>query len=161
MITSTILVVLFSTVVSSIHLWCSFFFIQPAHMLAIFAYECMLFAKVFGLMTKPLLCWLLPPHLNDMLEPETPNLPRVSSGGMHVPLLEEDEPMHQHHAMDRGSTAHILRRSSSTVHHFWRKFDDSFMRPVFGGRGFVLPIPRSQNTEMQDSTSSNHINGQS
>lgn len=130
MITSTILVVLFSTV-------------------------------VFGLMTKPLLCWLLPPHLNDMLEPETPNLPRVSSGGMHVPLLEEDEPMHQHHAMDRGSTAHILRRSSSTVHHFWRKFDDSFMRPVFGGRGFVLPIPRSQNTEMQDSTSSNHINGQS
>jgi sodium/hydrogen exchanger 8 len=26
-------------------------------------------------------------------------------------------------------------------HHYWRKFDDGFMRPVFGGRGFVPGSP--------------------
>ncbi|KAJ8440123.1 hypothetical protein Cgig2_003448 [Carnegiea gigantea] len=33
--------------------------------------------------------------------------------------------------------------SELTVHHVWRKFDDKFMRPVFGGRGFVTYEPAS------------------
>ncbi|KAM3735447.1 hypothetical protein ACB098_10G088700 [Castanea mollissima] len=32
---------------------------------------------------------------------------------------------------------------SRTVHCYWRKFDDAVMRPVFGGRGFVPYIPGS------------------
>ncbi|CAA3033298.1 sodium hydrogen exchanger 1-like [Olea europaea subsp. europaea] len=33
--------------------------------------------------------------------------------------------------------------SPRTVHYYWRKFDNAFMRPVFGGRGFVPFIPGS------------------
>lgn len=33
--------------------------------------------------------------------------------------------------------------SRPSVHHYWRKFDNSFMRPVFGGRGFVPFVPGS------------------
>ncbi|KAI5073373.1 hypothetical protein GOP47_0011386 [Adiantum capillus-veneris] len=123
MITCTILVVLFSTV-------------------------------VFGLLTKPLLRWLIHPHITDVLEPETPKVPRVSSGDMNISLLEDGEPAHHPNATSKDR---VLDRSSSTVHHLWRKFDDSFMRPVFGGRGFVLPFHRSHNGEVQDSRSSDHF----
>ncbi|RWW43694.1 hypothetical protein BHE74_00050613 [Ensete ventricosum] len=37
----------------------------------------------------------------------------------------------------------ILTAPSRSVHHYWRKFDDKFMRPVFGGRGFVPFVPGS------------------
>lgn len=37
----------------------------------------------------------------------------------------------------------LMRHPSKTVHHLWRKFDDKFMRPVFGGRGFVPYEPAS------------------
>lgn len=37
----------------------------------------------------------------------------------------------------------LLTRPSHSVHHYWRKFDNSFMRPVFGGRGFVPFVPGS------------------
>lgn len=30
-----------------------------------------------------------------------------------------------------------------SIHHYWRKFDDAFMRPMFGGRGFVPFVPGS------------------
>jgi len=37
----------------------------------------------------------------------------------------------------------LMRHPHRTVHHIWRKFDDKFMRPVFGGRGFVTYEPAS------------------
>lgn len=37
----------------------------------------------------------------------------------------------------------LMRYPHRTVHHVWRKFDDKFMRPVFGGRGFVTYEPAS------------------
>lgn len=37
----------------------------------------------------------------------------------------------------------LLTAPSRSVHHYWRKFDDKFMRPVFGGRGFVPFVPGS------------------
>ncbi|KAE8660232.1 P-loop containing nucleoside triphosphate hydrolases superfamily protein [Hibiscus syriacus] len=43
-------------------------------------------------------------------------------------------------------------RRSSTVHHLWRKFDDRFMRPVFGGRESVPFVPGSP-TGAADETS--------
>lgn len=42
-----------------------------------------------------------------------------------------------------GSLRMLLNAPTHTVHHYWRKFDDSFMRPVFGGRGFVPFVPGS------------------
>ncbi|XP_072997194.1 sodium/hydrogen exchanger 1-like [Typha latifolia] len=37
----------------------------------------------------------------------------------------------------------LLSKPTHTVHYYWRKFDDAVMRPVFGGRGFVPFVPGS------------------
>lgn len=37
----------------------------------------------------------------------------------------------------------LLSTPTHTVHHYWRKFDNAVMRPVFGGRGFVPFAPGS------------------
>lgn len=37
----------------------------------------------------------------------------------------------------------LISHPTTTVHYYWRKFDDKFMRPVFGGRGFVPFVPGS------------------
>jgi sodium/hydrogen exchanger 8 len=41
----------------------------------------------------------------------------------------------------------MIRNPTTTVHYFWRKFDDKFMRPIFGGRGFVPVVHGSPPTE--------------
>ncbi|KAK6254576.1 hypothetical protein QUC31_016296 [Theobroma cacao] len=113
MITSTITVVLFSTV-------------------------------VFGLMTKPLVRILLPSpkQLMRMIssEPSTPK-------SFIVPLLgngHETEGDQSNRNVTRPTSLRMLLSTPShTVHYYWRKFDDAFMRPVFGGRGFVPFVPGS------------------
>ncbi|XP_042037270.1 sodium/hydrogen exchanger 1-like [Salvia splendens] len=122
MITSTITVVLFSTV-------------------------------VFGLITKPLVRFLLPSseELNRMVsaDPLTPN-------SFTVPLLGECQDSVAELFSSNGQVSDggqgigrpsslrmLLTRPTRTVHYYWRKFDDAFMRPVFGGRGFVPFIPGS------------------
>ncbi|CAN1283950.1 Sodium/hydrogen exchanger 2 [Linum perenne] len=110
MITSTITIVLFSTV-------------------------------VFGLMTKPLIKLLLPQPTKTAPSSEPSTL---KSSTITVPLLVNDDD-------DQESTPNILRRPTSlrmflstpSIHYYWRKFDDGFMRPVFGGRGFVPFAPGS------------------
>nr|NP_001291231.1 uncharacterized protein LOC105124949 [Populus euphratica]ACU01854.1 Na+/H+ exchanger 3 [Populus euphratica] len=115
MITSTITVVLFSTV-------------------------------VFGLMTKPLISILLPHpkyqsrSLSFSSDPATPK-------SFTVPLLGEG----QDSLDDLGgrdiprpsSLRALLTTPTHTVHYYWRKFDNAFMRPMFGGRGFVPFVPGS------------------
>ncbi|KAE8076876.1 hypothetical protein FH972_015499 [Carpinus fangiana] len=114
MITSTITVVLFSTV-------------------------------VFGLMTKPLVRILLPQSKQvasmTSSEPSSPKsftVPLLSNGHD----LEADKGT-QHVQYRPTSLRMLLSTPSHTVHHYWRKFDDAFMRPVFGGRGFVPFVPGS------------------
>lgn len=111
MITSTISVVLFSTV-------------------------------VFGLLTKPLVSFLLPSSGSaSSSEPGTPK-------SMYQPLLEGGT---ENSAFDMNAYGHpipsnlrlLLTTPTHTVHRLWRKFDDTFMRPVFGGRGFVPYVPGS------------------
>ncbi|MFS8030546.1 putative cation/H+ exchanger, cation/H+ exchanger, CPA1 family, sodium/solute symporter superfamily [Helianthus anomalus] len=112
MITSTITVVLFSTV-------------------------------VFGLMTKPLVRLLLPASENmSRMASYEPTSPK----SFIVPLLgNERDPeaeSGQTRSTFRPSTLRVLLSTPShTVHYYWRMFDDAFMRPVFGGRGFVPYIP--------------------
>ncbi|KVH95596.1 Cation/H+ exchanger [Cynara cardunculus var. scolymus] len=112
MITSTITVVLFSTV-------------------------------VFGLITKPLVRLLLPPSkgMSRMASSE-PTSPKSYV----VPLLgnerdPEAEPGQERPVLYPSSLRVLLATPSHTVHYYWRKFDNAFMRPVFGGRGFVPYIP--------------------
>ncbi|KAG6731920.1 hypothetical protein I3842_01G152200 [Carya illinoinensis] len=119
MITSTITVVLFSTV-------------------------------VFGLITKPLVRILLPQSKQNASmiasEPSSPKsftLPLLSNGHD----LETDKGSQQ--VPRPTSLRMLLSTPSHTVHHYWRRFDNAFMRPVFGGRGFVPFVPGSP-TEQED-----------
>lgn len=110
MITSTITVVLFSTV-------------------------------VFGLMTKPLIRLLLPSpkHLVRMASSE-PTSPK----SFIVPLLGNGQATESNQSVPRPSSLRMLLTTpTNTVHYYWRKFDNGFMRPVFGGRGFVPFVPGS------------------
>ncbi|XP_074311504.1 sodium/hydrogen exchanger 2-like [Silene latifolia] len=108
---------------------------------------------VFGLLTKPLIRFLLPhpKHFNSASTISTPDLgsPKL----LILPLLEsrgdsEVDGFNQDGNADRGigrpgSLRMLLNAPTHTVHYYWRKFDDSFMRPVFGGRGFVPFVPGS------------------
>lgn len=89
--------------------------------------------QVFGMMTKPLIGILLPQakYTMSMLSSE-PSSPKSFT----VPLLGNDQ-------NTPSPLGLFLRIPSHTVHHYWRRFDDAFMRPVFGGRGFVPFIPGS------------------
>lgn len=103
---------------------------------------CLFSTVVFGLLTKPLIRFLLPhpKHSTSIASPDATQKLTVS-------LLDDGG---QDSFIDLGG--HINRPSSirallttpaHTVHYYWRKFDDAFMRPVFGGRGFVPFVPGS------------------
>lgn len=108
--------------------------------------------QVFGLITKPLVRLLMPSskHLHRMVssEPVTPK-------SFTVPLLGDTQDSEAELFMEHGprdgsqtvvrpsSLRMLLTTPTRTVHYYWRKFDDAFMRPVFGGRGFVPYVPGS------------------
>jgi len=100
---------------------------------------------VFGLLTKPLIRLLIPPrHLSRepsaLSEPSSPKsfLEHLAANNPGHPGLENGI------SLRRPSSLRLLLTSPSrSVHHYWRKFDDGFMRPVFGGRGFVPFVPGS------------------
>ncbi|KAK1390509.1 Sodium/hydrogen exchanger [Heracleum sosnowskyi] len=111
MITSTITVVLFSTV-------------------------------VFGLLTKPLVLHLLPSskHLISS-QPVTPK--SITEPLLNGQESEADLDLVLPSIHRPESLRMLLTRPAHSVHHYWRKFDNAFMRPVFGGRGFVQYVPGS------------------
>lgn len=117
MITSTIIVVVFSTL-------------------------------VFGFLTKPLIRFLMfrnpKPRENDDLEASC-------SKDLRIQFLDKDDrdETENHNVPRINSLRMLFREPTSTVHELWRRFDDSYMRPVFGGRGFVPVVPGSP-TEARD-----------
>ncbi|KAF8401609.1 hypothetical protein HHK36_012555 [Tetracentron sinense] len=118
MITCTIIVVLFSTV-------------------------------VFGSITKPLIDTVLLRHSRPS---NTDTSESQSLEDLRLLFLENGESSNDRPLPKRSSLSLLIRHPTSTVHHFWRRFDDRYMRPVFGGRGFVPFVPRSP-TGAQDDTS--------
>ncbi|URD72235.1 Sodium hydrogen exchanger [Musa troglodytarum] len=115
MITSTITVVLFSTM-------------------------------VFGLMTKPLIYFLLPPSMKHLTRSLSLSSEPSSPKSFLSPLLGNGQgsELETGHSIPRPTSLRMLLMTPSrSVHHYWRKFDDAFMRPMFGGRGFVPIVPGS------------------
>ncbi|XP_062084674.1 sodium/hydrogen exchanger 1-like isoform X2 [Humulus lupulus] len=114
MITCTIIVVLFSTV-------------------------------VFGSITKPLIEAVMFRHS----KPSTSDAAEApSQEDLHQILLIEDgdstdQGNNQPGLPKRSRLRLLISNPTTTVHYFWRKFDNRFMRPVFGGRGFVPFVPGS------------------
>lgn len=112
MITSTITVVLFTTVVG-------------------------------GLLTKPLMRFLLPQQKysgsmidSELHSPKSLSLPLLTNG-------HETRTNMGTNGLNGTSLRMLLTTPTSTVHYYWRKFDDAVMRPMFGGRGFVPHVPGS------------------
>ncbi|KAI4310991.1 hypothetical protein MLD38_035929 [Melastoma candidum] len=113
MITSTITVVLFSTM-------------------------------VFGLMTKPLIRLLLPhPKHGSRTMLSGSSSPKLLSHPLLGGERDSDSELVLSDFPRPNSLRALLRTPTSTVHYYWRNFDNAFMRPVFGGRGFVPFVPGS------------------
>ncbi|XP_061945520.1 sodium/hydrogen exchanger 1-like isoform X2 [Populus nigra] len=122
MITSTIIVVLFSTIVC-------------------------------GSVTKPLIEAVLLRHRKPMVSDFTDN---VSLEDLGVLLLESGDPSNSNNnqpARRASSLRLLISHPTTTVHYFWRKFDDRFMRPMFGGRGFVPFVPSTPTGAADESSS--------
>ncbi|KAG6426870.1 hypothetical protein SASPL_111106 [Salvia splendens] len=98
---------------------------------------------VFGLLTKHFVRFMFPPsdHINDddLSEPSSP------TSALSLPLLSNGEGSEvngeKRSIRPPCSLQMLLSAPTNTVHYYWRKFDDSFMRPVFGGRGFTEFVP--------------------
>lgn len=93
-------------------------------------------------MTKPLIRFLLPhPKLTTSMLSEASTQKSIS-----MPFLGSAENSFDDNvgaAHRPSSLRELLATPTHTVHRYWRKFDNAFMRPVFGGRGFVPFVPGS------------------
>ncbi|OIW17518.1 hypothetical protein TanjilG_22630 [Lupinus angustifolius] len=102
---------------------------------------------VFGMMTKPLIRFLLPhsKRKNSMQNMNDHVTCSPTKSSMNVPFLENS--VYSEADIDElqrpSSLRDLLSTPTHTVHCLWRKFDNGFMRPVFGGRGFVPIVPTS------------------
>ncbi|KAH6796515.1 sodium hydrogen exchanger 2 [Perilla frutescens var. hirtella] len=130
---------------------------QPGHALMITSTITVVLSTtvVFGLFTKHLVRFLFPPSNNeDGTVPSEPSSPT----SLTLPLIRNGE------GLEANGTSRSVRRPSSlqmllssptnAVHYYWRKFDNGFMRPVFGGRGFAEFVP---GTPRDEEESNNHL----
>eukprot|EP01018_Ginkgo_biloba_P003739 Gb_32009 [translate_table: standard] len=109
MITSTIVVVLFST-------------------------------TVFGILTKPLIRWIQPHDPSDLPTPKDV----AFEAELQASLLAQNGSIETNGILRRSSFSLLIERPVYTIHYLWRRLDDSYMRPVFGGGCFVPYIEGSQ-----------------
>lgn len=120
--------------------------------------------QVFGTLTPPLIAWLYPPHVrrcrSDASDRGLSPKASLEHDSTLIPLLMDtnrDEGDDAEHGAANGnmplnqyfrdltrlqSLSALLTAPRSTIHHVWRKFDDAYMRPTFGGRGYVRLMSR-------------------
>lgn len=96
MITTTIVIVLFSTI-------------------------------VFGFLTKPLISYLLPNNATNNGRTLSPK------EEMTLPLLSFEESASENLSRAKENISMLMERPVYTIHSYWRRFDDTYMRPIFGG----------------------------
>ncbi|KAJ4727596.1 Sodium/hydrogen exchanger [Melia azedarach] len=89
---------------------------------------------VFGLLTKPLVRLMVQPNEEpgnmtsfELSSPRSLTIPFLSNG------LDSGSDSGGTHIQRRSSLAMLLTKPTYTVHYHWRNFDNSFMRPIFGG----------------------------
>ncbi|XP_019193033.1 PREDICTED: sodium/hydrogen exchanger 4 isoform X2 [Ipomoea nil] len=97
---------------------------------------------VFGFLTKPLVCYLLPCHHGSNIDQEpsisnNSNLDREPSiskdDDVRLPLLSFEESAATNILRAKDSLSMLIERPVYIVHSYWRRFDDAYMRPIFGG----------------------------
>ncbi|KAL6536135.1 Sodium/hydrogen exchanger 4 [Orobanche hederae] len=87
---------------------------------------------VFGFLTKPLISYLLP-HSNNNNTNRLDREPTISKDDMALPLLSFEESAATNLLRAKDSLSRLMERPVYTIHSFWRRFDDAYMRPTFGG----------------------------
>lgn len=87
--------------------------------------------QVFGFLTKPLIRYLLPSHTGPInnLDRE----PTITKEDMRIPLLSFEESASTNLTRAKDGLSRLMERPVYTIHSFWRRFDDAYMRPTFGG----------------------------
>ncbi|KAL9236253.1 hypothetical protein vseg_010946 [Gypsophila vaccaria] len=80
---------------------------------------------VFGFLTKPLVLYLIP-H-TPAQESKSPK------EELTLPMLSMDESAATNLSRAKDSLAMLIERPVHIIHSYWRKFDDAYMRPTFGG----------------------------
>uniref|UniRef100_A0A1D1YLX7 Sodium/hydrogen exchanger 2 n=1 Tax=Anthurium amnicola TaxID=1678845 RepID=A0A1D1YLX7_9ARAE len=96
---------------------------------------------VFGSITKPLIQATLFQHLKTVC---TVDIDPPSLEDIRLLFLENGVDESGNNLQNRSSGLRlIIMHPTSAAHYFWRKFDDRYMRPVFGGRGFMPFLPSS------------------
>lgn len=87
--------------------------------------------QVFGFLTKPLIRYLLPHSTTRR------NIRREESGppveDLNLPLLSLEESAATNISRAKESLSKLIESPVFTIHHYWRRFDDAYMRPIFGG----------------------------
>lgn len=91
-------------------------------------------------MTQALIRFLLPATKGPFSAASSENTTPKNS--IIVPLLGHQQET-EAGVVQPTSLRLLLTTPTHTVHRYWRKFDNAFMRPVFGGRGFVPYVPGS------------------
>ncbi|KAL8231117.1 hypothetical protein R6Q57_000895 [Mikania cordata] len=91
--------------------------------------------EVFGLLTKPLIKRLLPQSSQTEPSSQTSSAPPLENGYDD----DGDDPETENHGTltAKASLKMLFNSPTTTIHYYWRRFDDAVMCPVFGGRGFV------------------------
>ncbi|KAE9458302.1 hypothetical protein C3L33_09786, partial [Rhododendron williamsianum] len=87
------------------------------------------FKQVFGMLTKPLINCLLPRHPHDSILHREPTSAKED---LTLPLLSFDESTSTNIARAKESFSMLMESPVYTIHYYWRKFDDCYMRPIFG-----------------------------
>lgn len=96
------------------------------------------------MLTKPLIRLLNPPkHISReqsaLSEPSSPkNFIEQLMENSHEADLENGVSLRRPESLRL-----LLASPARSVHYYWRKFDNAYMRPLFGGRGFVPFVPGS------------------
>lgn len=87
---------------------------------------------MFGLLTKPLINYLLPhpTTANDIIRERRYDDARED---VTLPLLSLEESATTNILRAKESLSMLMEMPVYTIHSYWRKFDDAYMRPFFGG----------------------------
>lgn len=94
-------------------------------------------------MTKPLISLLLPPQRQLSTVSSDANTPKSLAAPLLGSREDSEVDINGHDLPHPPSLRMLLTAPSHKVHRYWRKFDDTYMRPMFGGRGFAPPAPGS------------------
>jgi hypothetical protein len=89
-----------------------------------------IYLQVFGFLTKPLISYLLPHQETIKISHQESVPPKEDLG---VPLLSLEESVGTNMSRAKDSLSRLIERPIFTIHFYRRKFDDAYMRPIFGG----------------------------